>query len=174
MSILEILQYPDLRLRRKSHPVTDVKATKIQKIIETMTDTLLDQESCAGLASTQLDIGEPPSIVVINPSGNKSQDSILCLINPQITATEGDTICEEGCMSVCPTMISARIKRASKINVVALDIDGNKLEFEAEGFLARCIQHECDHLQGILYIDHLSKLKRAFLDKKIAKLLQTN
>lgn len=170
MSILKILQYPDLRLRRKGYQVTNVKDPKIQKVIENMTETLLAQESCAGLSSTQLDLEEPPSITVINTSENPNHDNILCLINPQIIATEGDTINDEGCMSVFPGEIYAKVKRAAKINVKALDIDGNKVEFEAEGFLARCVQHEYDHLQGILYIDHLSKLKRAYLERKMAKL----
>jgi len=170
MSILKILQYPDLRLRRKSHQINDVKAPKIQKIIENMMETLLAKKSCAGLASTQLDLEHPPSITVINNGEGTDKTNILCLINPKITAIEGGAINEEGCMSIYPSEITAKVKRAAKISVQALDIHSNKMEFEATGFLAQCIQHECDHLQGILYIDHLSKLKRIYIEKKITKL----
>lgn len=169
MSILRILQYPDLHLRRKGHKVTDVKSAKIKKIIKNMLETLDNVGSCAALAATQLDIEQPPCITVINPITD-DMDDVLCLINPQIVAQEGSNTEEEGCMSIFSKDIRAEIKRAYKIKVKYLDVHGNQVEFEAEGYLARCIQHECDHLNGILYIDHLSKLKRYLLEKKILKL----
>ncbi|EKE00823.1 MAG: peptide deformylase [uncultured bacterium] len=165
MSILKILQYPDSRLRRKGHKVTDVTSAPIKKIIKNMHETLSDAKDCAALAATQLDIDHPPSIVVINlPDSN---GDVLCLINPQIVSKEGRDVAVEGCMSVFPEYICAEVKRALKIKVKALDMLGNHVEFEAEGFLARCIQHECDHLNGELYIDHLSKSKRAQIEKKM-------
>jgi len=170
MSILQILQYPDLRLRRKSHKVTDVTSAKIKKTIKTMLETLANTENCAALAATQLDIEQPPSIIVINSMDD--DDHILCLINPQIIAQEGHDVAEEGCMSVFPDDIRAEVKRATNIKVKTLTACGDQIEFAADGYLARCIQHECDHLNGILYIDHLSKLKRAFLEKKMKKLSQ--
>jgi peptide deformylase len=170
MTILKTLQYPDLRLRRKGHKVTDVKSAKIKKIIKNMLETLANAKSCAALAATQLDIEQPPSITVINPITD-DMDDVLCLINPQIVAQEGSNTEEEGCMSFFPDdNIRAEIKRANKTKVKALDVHGNHIEFEAEGYLARCIQHECDHLNGILFIDHLSKLKRSMLEKKMLKL----
>lgn len=169
MSILKILQYPDLRLRRKGHKVTDVKSAKIKKTIKDMLETLANAESCAALSATQLDMEQPPSITVINPLTD-DMDDVLCLINPQIVAQEGSNAAEEGCMSIFPEDIRAEIKRANKIKVKTLDVYGNHIEFEAEGYLARCIQHEYDHLNGILYIDHLSKLKRSLLEKKMLKL----
>ncbi len=170
MSILKILQYPDLRLRCKGHKVTDVKSAKIKKIIKNMLETLANTENCAALAATQLDIEQPPCITVINPPTDDADYSVLCLINPQIIAQESSNKAEEGCMSIFPEDIRAEIKRANKIKVKALDVHGNHIEFEAEGYIARCIQHECDHLNGILYIDHLSKLKRSLLEKKMLKL----
>lgn len=168
MSILKILQYPDLRLRRKSHKVTDIKSARIKKITKDMLETLANTSNCAALAATQLDIEQPPSIIVINSMDD--DDGVLCLINPQIISQEGRDVTEEGCMSVSQGNIYANVKRAAKITVRTLDLHGNPVEFTEEGYLARCIQHECDHLNGILYIDHLSKLKRAFLEKKMKKM----
>lgn len=173
MSIFKILQYPDLRLRRKGYQVTDVTVPHIQEIIENMVATLFAQKSCAGLASTQLDIDNPPSIAVINLARGSNKTDILYLINPQIIIQKGSTVHEEGCMSVAPEKVSAKVKRATKINVQTLDLKGNKIELEATDHLARCIQHEYDHLQGVLYIDHLSKLKRMYLERKIAKLAKS-
>lgn len=171
MSILQILQYPDLRLRRKGHQITDIKSLKIQKIIDDMIETLINTKNCAGLSATQLDIEEPPSITTLYTSSTNSiKTNILCLLNPRIIKEDGSAIDEEGCMSIFPQEIHAKIKRATTIQVSAIDPYGNTLEFEATDDFARCIQHECDHLQGVLYIDHLSKLNRSRIDKKIAKL----
>lgn len=172
MSILEILQYPDLRLRRKGYLVSDVKSTKIQKIIADMVETLNHTENCAGLAATQLNIDEPPNITVINsPDKNHGPNNVLCLINLQIIKKEGNVIDHEGCMSILAhESVYYKVKRAERVWVSALNQDGNKVEFEAADHLARCLQHEHDHLQGILYIDHLSKLNRSRIEKKIAKL----
>lgn len=164
MTVLRILQYPDLRLRNKGKEVKDVKAPRIQKIIKDMIETLKAQEGCAGLASTQLDIENPPSITVLN-----LPEEILCLVNPVIMAPEGSNIDYEGCMSVRPDEIKAKVKRATKIKVSALDKDGNQLFFDAEDFLARLIQHECDHLKGVLYVDHIPKSELDEIDKKIAE-----
>ena len=169
MTILKVLQYPDLRLRREGYKVNDPTDPKTKQIITDMIETLFSQDSCAGLAATQLDFENPPSITVINLKNSSKKDDIMCLINPEIIESEGSDTAEEACMSIAPRRISAKVKRATKIKVKALDPKGNKIEFEATDYAARCIQHECDHLHGILYIDHISKLKRAYLDKKIAK-----
>ena len=169
MPILKILQYPDLRLRRKSIDVTDVKSAKIQKIIENMMETLVNTDNCGALAATQLDLENPPSIVVVNHLKDHKYDNILCLINPKIISKEGSAINEEACMSVCPQEIYAEIKRATKVKVKALDHNGNQVELDATDYFARCIQHECDHLRGVLYIDYLSKSERSRIDEKIAK-----
>ena len=167
MAILQILQYPDLRLRRKGYRVVNVKAAKIQKTIEDILETLRNVEHCAGLAATQLDIKDPPNITVINTADNNEP---LCLINLQIISADSDVINDEGCMSVYPHDIHAKVKRAGKVKVKALDRHGNEIEFEAKDRLAQCLQHEHDHLQGILYIDRLEKSERLLLDKRIAEL----
>jgi peptide deformylase len=168
MAILNIIQYPDLRLKRKSTDVSDIKTPRIQKIISSMFVTLANTENCAALAATQLDIGNPPSIVVFNSLEEDMPP--YCLINPKIIKQSGSEIAKEGCMSILIDDISAEVKRATEVTVTALDINGQKLEFIAQDFFARCLQHECDHLQGIIYLDRISKLKRSLIDKKIKKL----
>lgn len=172
MTILKILQYPDPRLRIKAKQVEKVDDETIQKIIDDMFETHYNAENCAALAATQLDILNPPSITVIDFSPKKNQP--LCLINPKIIEKEGIQTEEEGCMSVGSTAgeIYETISRAAKIKVRALDRNGKLLTFEADGYMAKCIQHEVDHLNGKIYIDHLSKLKRIRLEKKLKKLRQ--
>lgn len=168
MTILNIIQYPDLRLKRKSTDVSDIKAPRIQKIITDMFATLASTKNCAALAATQLDIENPPSIVVFNALEEHAKP--YCLINLKITKQSGSDEAKEGCMSVLVDDITAKVKRATKITVQASDIQGKKIDFVAEDFIARCIQHEYDHLQGIIYLDRISKLKRSLIDKKIRKL----
>jgi len=168
MAILNIIQYPDLRLKRKSADVTDVNDPHIQKIISRMFDTLANSSNCAALAATQLDIENPPSIVVFNSS--EEDEPPYCLINPKIIKQSGSESAKEGCMSVLIDDVSAEVTRATEVTVKALNIYGKKIEFTVQDFAARCIQHECDHLQGIIYLDRISKLKRALIDKKIKKL----
>ncbi|MCK4608798.1 MAG: peptide deformylase [Gammaproteobacteria bacterium] len=170
MAILEILQYPDLRLRTKATPVTDVKDPQIKKIIDDMFETLYKTPNCAGLSATQLNLQNPPRITVIDESSTNKQP--FCLINPVITVTEGKSNYVEACMSVYPDYnISGKVARPDRITFTALDRDGTLLEIAAEGFFSRCVQHEIDHLNGIIYLDHLSSLKRKMVDKKIKKIL---
>jgi peptide deformylase len=167
MTLLSILQYPDLRLRNKAKVVTNPRSPEIQKIISDMLETLAQAESCAALAANQLDIQNPPAITVINPI--LDNEETLCLINPAIVEKSGESIEEEGCMSVCPNKISAKVPRANQVTVKALNRDGKPIELKAEGFFARVLQHEIDHLNGILYVDYLSPLKRHRIEKKILK-----
>lgn len=166
MAIYKILSYPDPRLKTVGQYVESVN-DHIRMIVDNMFETHYNTPNCAALAATQLDMPNPPAITVIDFSAEKNQP--LCLINPQILEKEGETFEIEGCMSVYPDAIHDKVKRAEKIKVRALDREGKPLEFEAEGFLAKCIQHELDHLRGIIYIDHLSNLKRKLVEKKIAK-----
>lgn len=168
MAILNIIQYPDIRLKRKSIDASDVKAPRIQKIIADMFATLANTKNCAALAATQLDIESPPSIIVFNALEEDTKP--YCLINLKITKQSGSDMAKEGCMSVAVDDITANVERATEITVQALDSTGKKLEFVAQDFIARCIQHEYDHLQGIIYLDRISKLKRSLIDKKIRKL----
>jgi len=169
MAILEILQYPDPRLRIKTAPVENVKDTAIQKIINDMFETLYHTPHCAGLSTTQLNIENPKRITVIDESPDNEQP--ICLVNLAIVNSEGESEYSEGCMSVYPDYIHAKVKRPDKITFKALDRDGNSLEIAAQGYFSRCVQHEIDHLNGILFIDHLSRLKRKMIEKKISKIL---
>lgn len=168
MAIISILQYPDSRLKIKATKVEDAQNAKIQKIIDDMLETLGNTENCAALAATQLDIPNPPSITVVNQENPKLKP--LCLINPEIIDKESECTEKEGCMSVYPDHIHAPVKRAKKVKVRALDRQGKTIVIEAEGFMARCLQHEIDHLNGTVYIDHISNLRRKLIDRKVKKL----
>ena len=167
MAIIKILQYPDPRLKRVAVEVTNFN-DEIQQVIDDMFETHYAQESCAALAATQLDLPTPWRITVIDFSEEKDQP--LCLVNPQIIEREGERIEREGCMSVCPGSCYESVKRADKIVVKAQDRHGNPIQFPAEGFMAKCIQHEVDHLDGYIYLDRLPSLKRERLLKRIKKI----
>lgn len=168
MTILRILQYPDTRLRKKAQHVEKID-DRIKKIIDDMFETHYNADNCAALAATQLDIENPPAITVIDFSPEKNQP--LCLVNPVIIGQSGENTEEEGCMSVgLGHSVYEKVTRAYKIRVKALDKNGNLMEFEAEDYMAKCIQHEIDHLNGKIYLDRLSKLKRSRIDKKLEKI----
>lgn len=166
--MIDILMYPDPRLKKIGRKVDDPLAPEVQKVIRMMFETLYNTANCAGLAATQLDFADPYAITVIDLSTDKNEP--LCLINPEIIERSGKTFEEEGCMSVYPDHIHKAIKRSEFITVVAQNEKGETIEIKTDGFLAKCIQHEVDHLNGILYIDHLSSLKRQMLDKQIKKI----
>ena len=167
MSIVRILQYPDPRLRTKAAKVTDF-GPETQKIIDDMFETHYNADNCAALAATQLDFENPKHITVIDFSEKKNEP--LCLVNAEIVARSGVETSSEGCMSVADGGTAfEKVSRAEKIQVKALDRHGNPLEFEAEGFMAKCIQHELDHLDGKIFLDHLSNLKRNRIKKRIEK-----
>ena len=148
MAKLKILQYPDSRLRIKGLQVTDF-GPDFQKTIDDMFETHYAQTGCAALAATQLDIPNAPRVTVIDFSPQKNKP--LCLVNPEIIAKEGTQQVEEACMSVGEaTAVSATVERAQKITVKAQDRHGKEIEINAEDFLAQCIQHEMDHLDGVL------------------------
>lgn len=165
MAILNILQYPDPRLQRKGYQVPDIDES-IRHIISDMFETHYAAKNCAALAATQLAIAKPPHITVIDFSEQKDQP--LCLINGEIIGREGEMYEEEGCMSVAG--VYDKVKRSAKITVRALNPQGEAIEFAADGFMAKCIQHELDHLNGIIFIDHLSSFKRGRIDKKFRKM----
>ncbi|PIZ03447.1 MAG: peptide deformylase [Gammaproteobacteria bacterium CG_4_10_14_0_8_um_filter_38_16] len=164
--MVKILQFPDLRLRKKGETVTDF-GQKTQKMIDDMFETHYATDNCAALACTQLDFQNPQHITVIDFSEKKDQP--FCLVNAKITQKSGTETSPEGCMSVKGGAYE-KVTRAAKIKVHAQDRFGKTLEFEAEGFMAKCIQHELDHLDGKLFIDHLSHLKRDRIKKKIEKI----
>lgn len=162
LSILTILEFPDERLRKKAAVVPAVDAS-IRKLVDDMLETMY-QAKGVGLAATQVNVHQ--RIVVIDVSEEK--DKPLCLINPEIIEKTGDEESEEGCLSV-PGFFE-KVKRAERIKVKALDRDGKTFEFEADDLLAVCIQHELDHLEGKLFVDYLSSLKRQRIKKKLEKL----
>lgn len=168
MTILKILRYPNPRLKTVAERVTKFD-DNLQKIIDDMFETHYNAENCAALAATQLDIENPKHITVIDFSPQKNQP--LCLVNANIIAREGEITEPEGCMSVHG--VFENVKRAAKIKVRALDRYGKKLEFEADGFMAKCIQHELDHLDGKIFLDRLSPFKRRRADEKLKKFRRT-
>lgn len=166
MSVLQVLTFPDDRLRTVAKPVEAV-TPEIQKIVDDMIETMYDEEGI-GLAATQVDIHQ--RIVVIDISENRDQPIVL--INPEILEKRGEDGIEEGCLSVPGAR--ALVPRAAEVTVKALDRDGNPFTLEADDLLAICIQHELDHLQGKLFVDYLSPLKRKRIQDKLAKIKRYN
>ena len=162
MSILSILEFPDERLRKKAVAVKTVDADIIS-LLDDMLETMYESRG-VGLAATQ--VNAHLRIIVIDISENK--ESPLFLINPEILAKDGVEESEEGCLSV-PGFFE-KVKRAEHIKVRALGKDGTAFEFEARDLLAVCVQHEMDHLEGKLFVDYLSPLKRQRIRKKLEKI----
>ena len=161
MSLLPILRYPDPRLHKKASPVTKVDE-RIRRLAADMAETMYEAPGI-GLAATQVDVHE--QVVVIDVSEDKSQ--LLTLINPEILSREGEHEGEEGCLSV--PGIYDMVKRAAKVRVRALGLDGQPFELDAEDLLAVCIQHKMDHLQGKVFVEYLSQLKQTRIKSKLAK-----
>ncbi|HAS6308074.1 TPA: peptide deformylase [Vibrio vulnificus] len=166
MSVLQVLTFPDDRLRTVAKPVEKV-TPEIQKIVDDMIETMYDEEGI-GLAATQVDIHQ--RIVVIDISESRNEPMVL--INPEILEKRGEDGIEEGCLSVPGAR--ALVPRAAEVTVKALDRDGNEFTLEADDLLAICIQHELDHLQGRLFVDYLSPLKRKRIQDKLAKIKRFN
>lgn len=166
MSVLQVLHFPDDRLRIVATPVKAVNAD-IQRIVDDMFETMKAEEGI-GLAATQVDIHQ--RIIVIDVSENHDQP--LVLINPELLEQSGETGIEEGCLSIPEQR--ALVPRSEKVKIRALDRDGNSFELEADGLLAICIQHEMDHLVGKLFIDYLSPMKRQRIRQKLEKMYRQN
>jgi peptide deformylase len=161
MALLEILHFPDPRLRNVARPVTTVDDV-VRQLVDDMFETMYAAPGI-GLAATQVNVDK--RIVVIDISEEKNQP--LCLINPEILESRGSEEMEEGCLSV-PGVFDV-VQRADSIRMRALDRDGESFEIETDGLLAVCIQHEIDHLDGKLFVDYLSQLKRTRIRKKLEK-----
>ncbi len=162
MAILHILHFPDPRLETIAKPVEAVDDA-LRTLIDDMFETMYDAPGI-GLAATQVDVHQ--RLIVIDISEGKDQP--LVLINPELIESEGDEEMDEGCLSV--PGIYETVRRAEKVKVRALDRDGEPFELAADGLLAVCIQHEMDHLDGKLFVDYLSSLKRQRIRKKLEKL----
>lgn len=161
MSLLTILEYPDKRLRTVATPVESVDDA-LRTLIDDMFETMYDAPGI-GLAATQVNVHK--QLIVMDISEDKSEPRVF--INPEIVAKDGSQIYQEGCLSL--PNVFADVKRWNTITVKALDRDGREFTLEADGLLAVCIQHEMDHLAGKVFVDHLSPLKRALAEKKLAK-----
>jgi len=167
MAILSVLRFPDERLKTKATQVTEVN-DNIKNIVNDMFETMYD-ENGVGLAATQVNIHQ--RIVVMDVSENK--ENPIVLINPEIIKKSEETLInEEGCLSVPGCY--AKVDRHTQVTVKALDIDGKEFTLDGDELLAICIQHELDHLQGILFIDYLSPLKRQRIKKKLEKEARLN
>lgn len=167
MGTLKILTYPDKFLRQTAEPVKNIDGA-IQKIIDDMAATMY-QAPGVGLAAIQ--VGHDKSILIYDVSTDKDRRSLQVLINPRIISSEGEMLSEnEGCLSVPD--FRANVKRAAFLLVEGVDRDGNPAQIEAEGLLSVVLQHEIDHLNGTLFIDRISPLKRALYKKRIKKLLK--
>ena len=160
--LLPILEYPDPRLRKVASPVGKV-TPEIQKLVRDMAETMYAAPGI-GLAATQVDVHK--RIIVMDISDTR--DELRVFIDPAIVSAEGEADNEEGCLSV--PEIYADVDRPKACRVRWQDLDGTVHEEEMEGLLATCIQHEMDHLEGVLFIDHLSRLKRTMALKKLEKL----
>lgn len=163
MAVLPILAYPDPRLRKKAKPIEVFDATLV-RLIDDLFETMYSDKG-VGLAATQVNV--QLRVLVADPQDNSAIQP-FCLINPEIIAREGSMESPEGCLSV-PGAYD-KVKRSQHVKVRAYDKEGNAFEIEAEGFHAAIIQHEIDHLDGILFIDHLSSIKRDRVRKHLLEL----
>ncbi len=162
MALLDILEFPDPRLRTRAEPVVAFGA-ELKRFSEDLLETMYAAPGI-GLAATQVDVHQ--RVIVVDVS--QEHDAPYVLVNPELTLHGGKVETEEGCLSV-PGFYEP-VTRAEQISVLARDPLGNEQRFDAEGLLAVCIQHECDHLDGKLFVDYLSNLKRTRIRKKLVKL----
>lgn len=162
MALLEILHFPDPRLRTKAQPIVTID-DEIRRNVEDMYETMYEYHG-VGLAATQVNIHK--RLFVMDAS--EKRDEPVCVINPVILHKEGMQYDYHGCLSVGAN-ISDKIKRAAKVRLRGMDINGNTFEWDLEALAAICVQHEMDHLNGKLFIDHLSRLKQERIRKKIEK-----
>ena len=161
-SLLEICLYPDSVLREKCEEVTSIDAD-ILKLLDDMAETMYDAPGI-GLAAPQIGVTKRITVIDVSEEGNE----LIELINPVIKEASGKIDSEEGCLSI-PDYRDT-IKRNETVKVEALNRDGELFEIEADGILSRCLQHEIDHLDGVLFVDKLSRLKRELFKKKYKKL----
>jgi peptide deformylase len=167
MAVRTILHYPDARLREPGKKV-EIISPELRQLIDDMAETMYAAPGC-GLAATQ--VGAPWQIFVVDCAADGEPSDLRVFVNPEILSTEGAVSSDEGCLS----FPSAReeVERAEKVRVRAQDLNGQSFELEADGLLAIAIQHEYDHLQGVLMIDHLGPLKKRLLHRKMLRRTET-
>lgn len=166
MAVRRILTYPDTVLRERAEPVADING-KVQELIDDMAETMY-QAPGIGLASNQ--VGEPCRIIIFDISPADEPRDLVVVINPQIVEADGMCVDEEGCLSVID--YRAAVKRAERVTVRGFDREGNPIELKKEGLPAVVLQHEIDHLNGLLFIDRISALRRELYKRKLKKLLK--
>lgn len=166
MATREIITYPNSVLRQRAEPVTDING-KLQQLIDDMAETMY-QAPGVGLAGNQ--VGELLSVIVFDISPKDGPRNLVVVINPEIVESEGMTVSEEGCLSVIE--YSTEVKRAEYVTVTGVDREGNPVIIKEEGLGAVVLQHEIDHLNGILFIDRISRLKRELYKRRLRKMLR--
>jgi len=168
MALRPVLQFPDKRLRRVSEPVAEI-TDELRALAEEMLEVMYDEPGI-GLAAPQ--VGEPVRLVVVDTEWTEegAERRPAVLVNPEITHAEGRIVWTEGCLSVPD--FTADVQRAERVHLRALDLEGRPVEEDAEGLRAVCFQHEIDHLDGILFIDRISRLKRSLYVQRRKKALR--
>ncbi|GFM38526.1 peptide deformylase [Desulfovibrio psychrotolerans] len=164
--IREILKYPDARLAVECTEVCEI-TEEIRQLAEDMAETMYKEEGI-GLAAPQ--VGEHCRLIVVDVTGPEERKGLMKLVNPRLVNHEGEVETEEGCLSVLN--YRSKVKRAEKVRLLAKDVDGKEVCMDADGLLAICLQHEIDHLDGTLFIDKISRLKRTMYDGKVKKWLR--
>jgi len=168
MALREIRTYPDPVLRKKTSRVEQIDSS-LDRLIKDMVETMHAAPG-VGLAANQ--VGVPLQLAVIDLSSREDEDQrhpLLVIINPEILSMEGSVIEEEGCLSIPD--YAEKVKRAARVKVRAQDRTGKQFELEAEGLMAKALQHEIDHLNGLLFVDKLSPLKKSFFKRRYKKVL---
>jgi peptide deformylase len=163
MALLEIVVYPDERLQTKSEPVAEVN-DQVRKLIDDMAETMYTAPGI-GLAANQVGVNQ--RVIVVDVEYSDAGPNLIALINPEITESQGEIAWEEGCLSF--PEIHEEILRSAHLKVKALDRNGEPFEIAADGLLAIALQHEIDHLNGVLLIDHVSFLKRRMIHRQLVK-----
>ena len=166
MGVRWIVTYPDTVLRERAEPVTDIDG-KIQQLIDDMADTMYHAQNAIGLASNQ--VGEPCRIIMFDISAKDAPNDLVVLLNPEIIEADGLIVNEEGCLSIID--YRADVKRSERVTVKGIDREGNPITLQKEGLAAIVLQHEIDHLNGTLFIDHISKLRRELYKRRLKKKL---
>ena len=167
--IREVLTYPNPVLKKTAEPIAAV-TPEIRELAKDMVETMYEYDGI-GLAAPQ--IGECIRLITVDISGPEAREDLRVLVNPELEMIGDEEVeSEEGCLSV--EDYRSQVVRAERVRVKALDLDGNPVEFEADGLLAICLQHECDHLNGTLFIDRISRLKRNLYDAKVKKWSRQN
>ena len=167
MALREIVKYPDPVLGVRADEVTEI-SDEIRTLVSDMVETMHAAPG-VGLAANQ--VGVTRRVAVVDLSVGKEPSELLVLINPRVLETQGNQVDEEGCLSI--PGITEQVSRAAQVEVEALDLEGKRYRLRGEGLLARALLHEVDHLDGILFLERLSPLKRRLLRRKIQKMIRT-